>query len=62
MSRENKCFKLMTIAEFEKGDNGSAESVTYAKDKRGAKVSFERGKHCGTFMMVWDSGCAEIHI
>ena len=62
MARENKCFKLMTMAEFKKGDDGIAVSVTYAKDKRGAKISFECGKHCGRFMMVWDGGKCEVSL
>ena len=60
MAREQKLFKLFTIAEYQKGDDGIAETVTYAKDRRGAKITFEHGQHCGTFMMVWDGGKCEV--
>ena len=60
MARKQKLFKLMTIAEFQKGDSGIAIAVTYAKDCRGAKITFEHGTHCGKFMLVWDCGNKEI--
>lgn len=60
MAREQKLFKLMTISEFAKGDDGIAETATYAKDRRGAKVTFEHGMHCGKYMMVWDGGYCEV--
>lgn len=60
MAREQKLFKLMTIAEFLKGDDGIAETATYAKDRRGAKITFEHGMHSGTFMLVWEGGNMEL--
>ena len=60
MARTQKLFKLFTIAEYMKGDDGMAETVTYAKDRRGAKITFENGQHCGRFMMVWDGGKCEV--
>ena len=60
MAREQKLFKLMTFAEFAKGDDGIAETATYAKDRRGARITFEYGQHCGQFMMVWEGGHCEV--
>ena len=55
MARTQKLFKLYSIAEYAK-DDGIAETVTYAKDKRGAKTTFRNGQHAGIFMLVWDNG------
>lgn len=56
---QNKCFQLMTDAEFQKmkaGKDYESPASTYAPDKRGAEATFKRGKHCGTWVMVWGDG------
>lgn len=65
MSREQKCFKLMSVAEFQKmreGKDYNSVSATYAKDKRGAEVSFKCGMHTGEWVMVWGDGPKEYKV
>lgn len=60
MAREQKRFGLYNMAEYLRslitGEDICAESVTYAKDRRGAMRTFEQGQHRGTYMLVWDGG------
>ena len=62
MSREKKCFRLMSHADFERMKNGQdydSVSVAYAKDRRGAEAAFRCGMHTGPWMMVWGDGPKE---
>ena len=57
MSRTTKLFRLYQLYDWLKnGEEADSLSVTYAKDKRGAKQTFQNGCHKGDFMIVWEGG------
>lgn len=60
MAREQKRYGIYNMAEYLRslitGEEIYAESVTYAKDRRGAMRTFEQGQHSGSYMLVWEGG------